>query len=145
MSALAALITEFAAGRGIDPPALDPSTGGYALAIGARYLVHLHEIGSEIVARAWLDDLPEEEGRRSEVVRRLLKRELARFGEDDLVLSIDEAAGELRLHRRVSGTTLDARGLDALLQSLIDGVERRRGMVRGRTRSRPVAPMIIRP
>lgn len=145
MPALSDLIEAFAAKRGIDPPAPDPATGGFGLALGDRHLLRLHELGAETVAVAWLDDLPEQEGRRSEVVRRLMKRELAHFGDDDLVLSVDETAGALRLHERVTQATLDVDGLTALLQRLVDGVERRRAGLRGRRRTLPAAPLVIRP
>lgn len=145
MPDLADLVAAFAEKRGIDPPQREPSTGGYALAIGDRHLIHLHEVGKEVAVVAWLDDLPEQEGRRSEVVRRLMKRELAHFSDDDLVLSVDEAAGELRLHGRVTQAKLGVDGLGALLQRTVNGIERRRAVLRKQTRALPVAPMVIRP
>ena len=61
------------------------------------------------------------------------------------MLSLDQAAGELRLHRRLALRALDPDGFEALLQSLVDGVEQRRTALATRRSARPVAPMIIRP
>ena len=125
------------------PPAADQASGGYALALGGRHIIHLRESAARVAAWAWLGDLPAEAGARDATLRRLLRAELARFADDDVVLSLD--ADALQLHRRVARATLDVAGLTALLQSLVDGVERRRAMLGERRPARPVAPMVIRP
>jgi hypothetical protein len=145
MAPLNDLIAQFAARRGLPPPTPDPATGGFAFALDGRYAVHLREIGGAVVAWAWLADLPTEEGARGQTMRRLLRAELARFGEDDVVLSLDETAGEIQLHHRVARDQLDVERLSTLLQSLVDGIERRRALLTERRSAPPMAPMIIRP
>ena len=130
MPALHDVIVEFAARRAMQPPAADQASGGYALALGGRHIIHLREIGGEVAAWAWLGDLPAEAGARGATLRRLLRTELARLADDDVVLSLD--ADALQLHRRVARATLDVAGLTALLQSL---VERRRAAARDAERA----------
>ncbi|MEM7021561.1 MAG: CesT family type III secretion system chaperone [Pseudomonadota bacterium] len=126
-------------------PNVDPKTGGYALALGGRYLVHIAEVGSQVAAWAWLADMPEDEQGREEVARRALRAELGLFGRDDVVLSLDEAETELRVHRMVPIAEFDADGMDSLLRDLIGSVERRRAVLGGPSKAPPVPPMIIRP
>lgn len=145
MAALQDVIEEFAARRAIRPPAPDAATGGYALAIDGRFMVHLLELDGVVAAWAWLADLPGAEPAREGLLRRLLRAELGRFGEDDAVLSVDEAAGALHLHHAVARSAFDLAGLESLLQSLVDSVERRRGMLGEPPTTRPIAPLVIRP
>jgi hypothetical protein len=145
MPALHEVIREFAARRAIQPPAIDAATGGCALAIDGRYMVHLLETGSSVVAWAWLGDLPGEEGAQESLLRRLLRAELGRLGEDDAILSVDPADGALNLHRLVASASLDPDSFERLLQSLVDSVERRRGSLGERPSPRPSAPLVIRP
>jgi len=145
MATLDNVIVEFATRRAMPPPALDEETGGYALAIGGRHIIHLREQGGAVAACAWLADLPPDDQRREETLRRLLRGELARFAEDDAVLSLDQDAGALQMHRLVDRAALDVDSFEALLQSLVDAVERRRRILGERPRTRPIAPLVIRP
>lgn len=139
------VMKEFAIRRSIQPPVVDNSIGGYALAIDGRYAVYLRDLGRELAASIWLADLPTEQRGRDEMVRRVLRAELALFGEDEVVLSLDQATSELHLHRLVQASTLSAGSLKALLQSLTNAVERRRSILDERPTAPPVAPMIIQP
>jgi hypothetical protein len=143
MPALHEVIREFAVRRAIQPPAVDAATGGYALAIDGRYMVHLLEVGSSVAAWAWLGDLPREERAQETLLHRLLRAELGRLGEDAAILSVDPADGALNLHRLVASATLDLDSFERLLQSLIDSVERRRGSLG--ERPSPIPPLVIRP
>lgn len=145
MAALEDVIEEFAARRAIRPPAPDAATGAYALAIDGRYLVHFLELDGVVAAWAWLGDLPGAEHARESLLRRLLRAELGRLGADDAVLSVDEAAGALHLHHVVARAAFDLSRLESLLQSLVDNVERRRGMLGQGPTTRPIAPLVIRP
>jgi hypothetical protein len=145
MPTLRDAVSDFAERRAIAPPAVDQTTGAYALAVGDRHIIHLRELDGEVAIWAWLGDLPTDAGACEATVRRLLRAELARFGDDDVVLSVDEAARELHLHRRVARAEFEGATLESLLQSLVDSVERRRRFLGDRPRPQPVAPMIIRP
>jgi hypothetical protein len=139
------VMKEFAIRRSMQPPVVDDSIGNYALAIDGRYAVYLRDLGREVAAWIWFADLPTDQRVRDETVRRALRAELALFGEDDVVLGLDQAASELHLHRLVQASTLSAESLKALLQSLVNAVERRRSILAERPKAPPVAPMIIQP
>jgi hypothetical protein len=115
MPALHEVIREFAARRAIQPPTIDAATGGCALAIDGRYMIHLLEIGSSVAAWAWLGDLPREERAQETLLHRLLRAELGRLGEDDAILSVDPAEGALNLHGLVPSAILDLDGFERLL------------------------------
>lgn len=140
------VIADFARQRGVNLPVTDATTGELALALDGRFIVRVRPSGETVMLVAWLGDLPTDETTRQATLRRLLRAELAKLGDEAAVLSVERDSGELSLHHRVPAGDLDLAAFEQHLQSLLDQVIRYRGLLeRPRRDVPPPAPMIIRP
>lgn len=145
MQQILEVLSDLARQHGASPPTQAGDGGDIAMALDDRFIVHVRPAGADVLLIAWLGDLPAVDSSRQRVLRRLMRAELAQFGGEDIILSVDEDSGELSLHAVAPAADFDLESLRRLLQALVDRVMHYRGLLAEPSRTLPPAPMIIRP
>ncbi len=144
---LADSLSAFFAERDLPLPHQKTERGGYAFALDGKFIVELWEDGDDVIGLTWLGGVPRDPAERQDLIGRLMRYQLARIGQDDLVLGLDDAEDSLHLHARWPATEVATLGVDGVIQRLVDGANRYRIAMgnQAEVAARPAAPMIIRP